>query len=185
MVFCFFFVFWYFHTRILFKSRSFWARLMKNVLVFQRFCFPACCLAWLLLESCLSLAWVLLHSCFSLVPRLKLVFRGSYFLLLIGSPGPPRKRLPQASPASFLRFHTRILIKNEPFWQFVHINHNGFWVFFCFLHFHKRVLFKSRSFWARLIKNVMVFQRFSAPACTLAWLLLESCFILASLLFPD
>ena len=119
------FCFLRFHTRILFKSRSFWARLMKNVLFFSMFFFPSLvscltlawvllkscltlawllldsCLspAWVLLDSCLSLAWVLLHSCFSLVPRLKLVFRGSYFLLLIGSGGPPRKRLAQASPA--------------------------------------------------------------------------------------
>ena len=122
------FCFLLFHTRILCKSRSFWARLMNNVMVFQRFSSPACCLAWLLLDSCLTLAWVLLdscltlawlllHSCFSLVPRLKLVFRGSYFLLLIGSHRPPGKRLAQGSPASFLRFHTRILIKNDPFWQ--------------------------------------------------------------------
>ena len=53
-----------------------------------------------LLESCLSLASFLLHSCFSLVPRLKLVFRGSYFLLLIGSSRPSRRRVPQGSSGS-------------------------------------------------------------------------------------
>ena len=58
-------------------------------------------LASVLLQSCFSLAAVLLQSCFSLVPRLKLVFRGSYFLLLIGSPRPPRKRVPQGSSGSY------------------------------------------------------------------------------------
>jgi len=167
---------------------------------FSKFFFPSLLscsnLAWLLLESCLTLAWVLLHSCFIVVPRLKLVFRGSYFLLLIGSSGPPRKKVPQGSSASFLRFHTRITIENDPVSQFFHINHNGFWTFFGVLHFHTRILFKPCSLWARLMKNVMVFQSFSSLACclarilldsclSLAWLLLESCFILASLLFPD
>ena len=65
-----------------------------------------------------------------IVPRLKLVFRGSYFLLPIGSRRPPRKRLPQGSSASFLRFHKRILIKKRPFLTIFHINHNGFFTFF-------------------------------------------------------
>ena len=114
MVFELFFVFVFSHKDSLQKS-LFLSKFDEKRNGFSMFLFPcllSCLsLAWALLESCLSLAWVLLescfslasfllHSCFSLVPRLKLVFRGSYFLLLIGSGRPPRKRLPQGSPAS-------------------------------------------------------------------------------------
>ena len=59
------------------------------------------------LQSCFNLASVLLQSCFNLASVLlqsyspiKLGFRGSYFLLLIGSRRPPRKKVPQASLGS-------------------------------------------------------------------------------------
>ena len=81
------------------------------------------------------------------VPRLKLGFRGSYFLLRIGSGGPPPQRLAQGSPASLLRFHTRITIKSASSLKFFIIN-----VCFCtFLRFFRsrtRILTKSCTFWS-------------------------------------
>ena len=58
--------------------------------------------------SCLCLLLQFLYSflvVFVVVPRLKLGFMGSYFPLRIGSGGAPPRRVPQATPGSFLRFH--------------------------------------------------------------------------------
>ena len=165
-------------------------------------------LAWVLLESCLTLAlvllesclilaccfaWVLLQSCFSLVPRLKLAFRGSYFLLLIGSPRPSLRRVPQASLGSNMRFHTRMFTNNYHCLQFSYKTSYVFFtfslcVFFCI--FAQAIIFilkmqlfhrfseKHNGFWTFLFPSLL-------SCFSLASVLLQSCFSLASVLFPD